>query len=121
MNNSQEGRPCGRPSFLFVKFCHFSGGVLGNSFKDNRTKNLNIPAVGGCAIIDFSDADVTETFPVGAIPCGCPIEVCYAFVKLCQKCHHLILHPLIAQMTQINYNLSGIIIKKNPRHPRLKS
>ena len=113
MNNSQEGRPCGRPSFLF----DFSGGVLGNSFKDNRTKNLNIPAVGGCAIIDFSDADVTETFPVGAIPCGCPIEVCYAFVGG-QKCHHLILHPQMTQMTQINYNLSGIIIKKNPRHPR---
>ena len=22
----------------------------------------------------------TEVFSVGAIPCGCPIEVCYAFV-----------------------------------------
>ena len=38
--------------------------------------------------------------------------------ELCQKCHHLILHPQIAQMTQINYNLSGIIGRNNLRHLR---
>ena len=39
-------------------------------------------------------------------------------MKLCQKCHHLILHPQMTQMTQINYNLSGIIGRNNLRHLR---
>ena len=38
--------------------------------------------------------------------------------KLCQKCHHSILHPQMTQMTQINYNLSGIIGRNNLRHLR---